>query len=286
MDKQKADAILTDYLTKIYGFAIKRAFPYQEAEELSANIIKELYESLLKAKEIYNMEGYIWRISEHVYSKYVASIKRHQGVSLDEVSLSSVDHYDFENTDAEFLRLRREIAFLTETRRTIVYAYYYENKSIALISAERGIPSGTVKWHLNQARHELRKGFDMERNIGKLGIKPIQAVNFGHDGDPGANGGPEFYLGDRLNLNIVYSVYDTPKTKEEIAETLGITPVFIEEKINMLESNGFLVRKAGDKFTTYVNFSPETYSLEKQEQLLKKQLETAQLLSETYVQAV
>ena len=68
------------------------------------------------------MEGYIWRISEHVYSKYVASIKRHQGVSLDEVNLSSVDHYDFENTDAEFLRLRREIAFLTETRRTIVYA--------------------------------------------------------------------------------------------------------------------------------------------------------------------
>ena len=184
------------------------------------------------------------------------------------------------------MRLRREIAFLTETRRTIVYAYYYENKSIALISAERGIPSGTVKWHLNQARHELRKGFNMERNIGKLGIKPIQAVNFGHDGDPGANGGPEFYLGDRLNLNIVYSVYDTPKTKEEIAETLGITPVFIEEKINMLESNGFLVRKAGDKFTTYVKFSPETYSLEKQEQLLKKQLETAQLLSETYVQAV
>lgn len=54
----------------------------------------------------------------------------------------------------------------------------------------------------------------------------------------------------------------------------------------MLESNGFLVRKAGDKFTTYVKFSPETYSLEKQEQLLKKQLETAQLLSETYVQAV
>lgn len=171
MDKQKADAILTDYLTKIYGFAIKKSFSYQEAEELSANIIKELYESLLKAKEIYNMEGYIWRISEHVYSKYVASIKRHQGVSLDEVSLSSVDHYDFENTDAETLRLRREIAFLTETRRTIVYAYYYENKSIALISAERGIPSGTVKWHLNQARHELRRGFNMERNIGKLGIK-------------------------------------------------------------------------------------------------------------------
>lgn len=286
MEKQKADEILTEYLPKIYGFAFDKAFSYEEAEEICADIVKELYDSLLKSKEIYNLDGYIWRISEYVYSKYVSSVKRHRGVSLDDLNLSFEDVYDFGENEEEFLRLRREIAFLTKTRREIVYKYYYENRSIAAISKQQGIPIGTVKWHLNKARHELRKGFVMERKIGKLGMKPIKATGFRHSGDPGTNGGPEFYLGDSLNLNIVYSVYHTPRTTEEIAEELGVTPVFIEDKIDLLESNGFLVRKPGNKFTTYVRFDPETYSLELEERRQKKQLEAAQMLAKEYAQAV
>ena len=78
MDKQKADEILTEYLRKIYGFAAKKSFSYGETEELCAVILKELYESLLKSDEIYNLEGYVWRISEHVYSKYVQYTKKAQ----------------------------------------------------------------------------------------------------------------------------------------------------------------------------------------------------------------
>lgn len=286
MDKQKADEILTEYFPKIYGFAVKKAFSYAEAEDICAAIVEQLYESLIKAEEIYNLDGYIWRISEYIYSKYVSSVKKHQGVSIDGISLSFEDAYDFEDNKEEFLRLRREIAFLTKTRREIVYAYYYENESIARISKQLGIPIGTVKWHLNQARNELKEGFVMERKIGRLGMKPIKATSIGHCGDPGPNGGPEFYLNDSLNLNIVYSVYYTPRTKEEIAEELGVTPVFIEDKINLLESNGFLVRKAGNKFTTYARFDSPTYSLEKQENELKKQLEIAQLLAKDYASSV
>ena len=286
MEKQKADEILTAYLPKLYGFSVKNSFSYEEAEELCAEITKALYESLRKSKEIYNLDGYVWRTSKHVLSKYVSTVKKHQGISLDGVNLFIEDTYDLGDAEEEILRLRREIAFLTKTRREIVYAYYYENEPISRISKRRGIPIGTVKWHLNQARQELKEGFVMERKIGKLGMKPIKAIGIGHGGNPGPNGGPEFYLNDSLNLNIVYSVYYTPRTKEEIAEELGVTPVFIEDKIDLLESNGFLVRKAGGKFTTYVEFDPPTYSLEKQEHQLKKQLEIAQKLVKAYVPSV
>ncbi len=126
----------------------------------------------------------------------------------------------------------------------------------------------------------------MERKIGKLGLSPITATNFGHSGDPGSNGGPEYYLGDKLNLNIVYSVFFEPKSREEIAEELGVTPVYIEDKINFLEGNGFLVPVAGNRYTTYVNFTPTTYSMELQENILKKKLEVAALLVREYVPAV
>lgn len=295
MDKQKADFIITEYLQKIYGFAVKKAFSYDEAEELCADIVQEVYLSLLKSEEVVNVEGYIWRISENTYSRYVSFKKRNEGISLDGLYFTDIEggaggmeipfYEDFSTEDSynEVMMLRREIGFLTEKRREIVYLFYYKDKSISYISKRLGIPEGTVKWHLNKARNELKEGFHMERKIGKLGLSPIIANDIGHSGDPGTNGGPEFYLGDKINLNIVYSVYFSPKTKEEIAEELGMTLVFIEDKINFLENNGFLVRTTGNRFTTYVKFEPATFSMELCEQKLKKQLEIAEMLVKEYV---
>ena len=73
MDKQKADELIVEYLPKIYGFAMKKAFSYAEAEDLSADIVAEVYLSLLNAGEVCNVDGYVWRISQHVYAKFVSS---------------------------------------------------------------------------------------------------------------------------------------------------------------------------------------------------------------------
>lgn len=285
MNKQKADEIITSYLTKIYGFAIRKSFSYDEAEDLCSDIVCQLYSSLLRVDEVYNIDGYVRRISEYVYSKYVSSKKKHQGVSIDEMEIPFEDVF-YTGEAEEVLRLRREIAFLIKTRREIVFSYYYENKPISIISEELNIPAGTVKWHLHKARNELKEKVDMERKIGKLGLKPVRAINIGHNGTPGTKGGPEYYLNDNLNLNIVYSVYYNPKTIEEISEELGVTPVFLEDRIELLENNGFLVRQSGNRFATYVLFNPETYSVELRENILKKQLEIAELLAKDYAHAV
>ena len=82
MNKQQADELIVQYLPKIYGFAMKKAFSYQEAEELSSDIVAEVYLSMLSAGEILNLDGYVWRISEHVYSKFVSSKKKREGVKF------------------------------------------------------------------------------------------------------------------------------------------------------------------------------------------------------------
>lgn len=286
MEKQKVDQIITDYLQKIYGFAVKKSYSYDEAEDLCSEITLEVYQSLLKADEVINIEGYVWRISEHTYAKYVATKKRHEGVSIDGMEIPYYDEPSSEDEEVERLRLRREISFLSGARRRIVYLFYYENLTIASIAAQLNIPEGTVKWHLNKAKKELKEGFTMERKIGKLGLCPIEALNFGHSGSLGKNNGPEFYLEDKINLNIVYSVYYQPRTLEEIAEELGMTPVYIEDRVAMLEANGFIVKTKGDKYTTYVNFSAEKYSLELEENKTKLQLKIAETLVEKYVPLV
>ena len=286
MDKRKADELIVEYLPKIYGFAMKKAFSFDEAEELSSDIVAEVYRSFLSTNEILNTDGYVWRISEHVYSKYVSSKKKREGISIDGMDIPDDTSLWEEDSEAEIDLLRREIAFLTQTRRRIVYSFYYENKSISDIAKETGIPVGTVKWHLNKARNDLKEGFIMERKIGKLGIRPIEARGFGHSGYTGSNSGPEHYLGNKLNLNIVYSVYHAPKTMVEIAEELGVTPVYIEDTVKELEANGFLVMQSGNRYTTYVLFYPETNSLEQRDRSLQKQMEIARLLAIEYVPRV
>ena len=160
MEKKKADIIITEYLQKIYGFAYKKSFSYDETEELASEMTSEVYKSLLAAEDIYNIEGYVWRICEHTYARYVASVKRNE---------------DTGEADEELIRLRREIAFLSASRRDIVFRFYYKNEPIREIASRLDLPEGTVKWHLNKARNELKEGLKMERKIGSLGINPVKA---------------------------------------------------------------------------------------------------------------
>ena len=286
MEKQKADKLILKFSSKVYGFAVKKSYSYDEAEELSAEMLKEVYFSMLQTDDIVNVEGYVWRICEHVYAKYVNQVKHQKGISVDGLNLPYFDEYDLGETEEEIRKLRKEICFLSSSRREIVYSFYYEGKSIAQIAREHGLPAGTVKWHLNKARNDLKEGFTMERKIGKLGLSPVKALEFSHSGCPGSKGGPEVYLDDKINLNIVYSVYETPKTVEEIAEDLGMTPVYLEDKIELLVTNGFLVETKGKRYTTYVQFSPKQYSLEAEANLVRMQQKVAKILTEKYVPQV
>ena len=289
MEKQKADKLIVKYSSKVYGFAMKKSYSYDEAEELSGEMLKEVYLSMLSADDIVNVEGYVWRICAHVYAKYVNQKKKCDGISLDGKGSYDVpyfDEYDLGETEAEIRKLRKEIGFLSSCRREIVYSFYYEGKSVALIAKEKGLSTGTVKWHLNKARNDLKEGFNMKRTIGSLGISPVVGLNFSHSGCAGSNGGPEYYLKDKINLNIVYSVYEEPKTVEEIAEDLGMTPVFLEDKINYLAENGFLVETKGKRYTTYVQFSPRKRFLEAEYNNYKMVLKIVDLLKVKYIPQV
>ena len=52
-------------------------------------------------------------------------------------------------------RLRRDIAFLSQTGRAIIYSYNYQGKSIAKITREMGMPEGT---ETKRIRHEKSRG--------------------------------------------------------------------------------------------------------------------------------
>ncbi|MCH5194799.1 MAG: sigma-70 family RNA polymerase sigma factor, partial [Oscillospiraceae bacterium] len=167
MNRQYAEKTLTEYLKPIFGFALKRCKSIHDAEDLSQEIAVKAFRALLIRDDIADIGKFIWTIAHNTLSNYYRDTAKNMiGVSIDEVS-ELIEDPDFDidaddNSEA-VSHLRTGIAYLSKLQRRIVIAYYFENRRQADIAEELGIPLGTVKWHLFEAKKELKRGMDTMR---------------------------------------------------------------------------------------------------------------------------
>ena len=78
MEKQFADKMIEEFQTKFFGFALSKCQNMQEAEELAARITCEAYVTMRQVEEVYNWEGYLYRIASNVYANYVQEQKKNE----------------------------------------------------------------------------------------------------------------------------------------------------------------------------------------------------------------
>lgn len=248
--QQQAEEIVEKYIKPLYSYALKKTANLQDAEDLAQDIIFRLYKALLN-KEIYNLDAFVWRLAHNVLVNYYRGKARSSiGVSLDELTPSLCS--DEELSDGmikkeSIKKLQHEIAYLSKTQREILIMYYYEGRRLEEISGRLKLPLGTVKWHLFCARNEIKKGMDEMRNANELKFNPIKFAGAGISGSLGTMGGPLNFFRSTLTQNIAYSVYREAKSINEIADCIGVSPVFVEGEVEFLEEYGYLIKK-GDKY--------------------------------------
>ena len=159
MNRQEAERLIEQYAKPILGFALKRCACIQDAEDLAQEIALKVFRALLQHEEIKDAGKFIWTAAHHALANYYRGAKgRHIGAAPEAIERLADDGRDIVSElavrEAE-QRLRQEIAYLSELQRRIVIAYYFENKKQSAIAEELGIPCGTVKWHLFEAKKEL-----------------------------------------------------------------------------------------------------------------------------------
>lgn len=196
MDKQQADRIIKDYIKPLYGFALNKTGNIAEAEELAGRITLEVYQTLLKKAEFLDLNSYVFKIAHYVWAKYVGEkVKASNQMRIEEHDVISKDEgLDMIIREETAGTLRREIAFLSHQQREIVIKYYYGGMKISEIAAAMGLSGGTVKWHLFEAKKELKHKMNTIRSMGNLGINPIRMSNLGHSGSPGNKGDTSDFL--------------------------------------------------------------------------------------------
>lgn len=276
MNRQDVEKTITEYLKPIFGFALKRCKSIHDAEDLSQEIAIRAFRALLVKDDVADMGKFIWTVAHNTLSNYYRdAAKSMVGVSIDEVAELIADPYSELDTDDNrdaIHRLQTEIAYLSKLQRRIVIAYYFENRKQADIARELGIPLGTVKWHLFEAKKELKRGMDTMRKASELKFNPIKFHSYGVNGSVGKKSPDEFFR-STLAQNICYCVRNTAKTINEIADDLGVSPVYVETEVEFLEEYGFLQAQKDKYIAGFIISEPTVELLTMQNDMYKRAAE-------------
>jgi len=244
MNKEFADKTIEKYIYKIYGFALTKTLNIDLAEELASNITFEVYKSFLKSDNIFNVDGFVWKLACNAYSQFVS-----EEVSRKSVFVAPLDDEDT-FADEAYDRMRYEIAFLGKVQREVIVLHYFDKLKITEVAERLRLSVGTVKWHLHEARNNLKESY-LDESESK--IKPqlplfTEMTSLGFLG--GWRIGMDYYFQRNLSQNIAFAAYHRAKTSVEIAKELEIPEVFIEDEISHLCENGFITKEPGSKYRT------------------------------------
>lgn len=276
MNRQDVEKTITEYLKPIFGFALKRCKSIHDAEDLSQEIAIRAFRALLVKDDVVDMGKFIWTVAHNTLSNYYRDTAKSMiGVSIDEVAELIADpdsELDTDDNTETIRRLQTEIAYLSKLQRRIVIAYYFENRKQADIATELGVPIGTVKWHLFEAKKELKRGMDTMRKASELKYNPIKFHSYGINGSIGTKSPDEFFR-STLSQNICYCVRNTAKTINEIADDLGVSPVYVETEVEFLEEYGFLQAQKDKYIAGFIISEPTAELLTMQNNMYKRAAE-------------
>ena len=267
MNTQEAQLFDSGLMEAAYLWCYRHVGNTHDAEDLSQEILLEAIISYRKAcgrgEPPAAFYPWFWGIAKNRLRLFYRSRKK-QAVLLGETvgNLSDSEPYYFDLCDIdeaivaeeERARLTFELSLLSRIQRECVVLYYLQNRSVKEIARILGIPEGTVKSRLFDARKNLKKGMEepMENNETKnkrLSYAPADLNMCGCNDIPSHWN----FLQDTMVKQILVACAYEGKTVREIAEAIGVAPVYFEDKIDYLLKHRFIKETAP---STYIDDFP------------------------------
>ncbi|MBQ8288602.1 MAG: RNA polymerase sigma factor [Clostridia bacterium] len=259
LEEQYLTLYTEQFMEKVFYFCLRKCGTQDAAEELAADISLNIISAIRKGQLPHYFTSWVWQIARNRYARWADAKHRR------DESVSGADLADFADTladeepspeDALVSReqlslLRRELAFIGEEYRTLLVAYYHENRRIEEIARSLGIPKGTALSRLQRSRKILKEGMNMAREFGIRSYKPEDIAYSTNCAKTGSKNQPYSIMEHDLYTNILLEAYGNPSTAEALAMELGIALPYMQSELNYLTRETLLV-KNGDKYETAI----------------------------------
>jgi RNA polymerase sigma factor (sigma-70 family) len=238
---------------KVFGWALRRTYSREEAEELSQEILLCALKSLPELRDPARFNAWFWRLADISLRVFRRGKGRQRAyLSFDEVNMPAPEYeqQDFNAAlEDESEKLRQYIAELSAGYRDVIILHYYDNLTCKTISQRLGLPEGTVTYRLSLARNKLRSrmedSFMKGDNMNETALKP-QKLTLTISGSGSYDGWsrpfPWQYINDALSQNILCQAYRQPKTIEELSILTGVPAYYIEERVDNLVKREALIK--------------------------------------------
>lgn len=244
---------LTPYLDRIYGYAVKRTYSREEAEELSQEIVLAALRAVHELRDESRFEPWLWGVAANVTRSFRRMQGRARAMYVWDAweALGDTPASEDEDVEAEYAELRAKIAGLSAIYREIIILHYYDGLSINEIAAKLGIPAGTVTWRLSAARSKLKKEC---ANMNESALRPVRfKLEIYGSGNFDPKRGipiPTEYVSDALSLNILWQAYEEPRTVEELSDICGVPAYYVEDCLANLRRRRAVIEPSKGKYQT------------------------------------
>lgn len=242
------DNYISDELIEAtFLFCRKRLSDSEAAKDLAQDILCEGIRKIKSGAEPISFYSYYWKMARNKYADYIR-YKKEPALPLEVaggVACKDLHPADKLVKHEEIARLNLSLSRLSEIHREIIIRFYLKEQSISKIAEELNIPAGTVKGRLFDARKNLKERFDTMTNTGKSAYAPCKMEWFWGFNMREPN---NVIISSKIAQQTMFLCGHTAKTLNELADELGVAPVYLEEIIEKMVQVKLLIRPTKNKY--------------------------------------
>jgi RNA polymerase sigma-70 factor (ECF subfamily) len=163
-DQVAWDQIVRQHWRKVFNLAYKFVGRHDEAEDLTQDIFLKIFKALHTFDRRANFQTWLISISRNLCIDHYRSVRKERETMARDVDASELSpvsrergpYGQLEQLDLKHL-IKRALAELPPTLREAVMLRDLQEFSYQEISAQLGLPEGTVKSRINRGRLELAR---------------------------------------------------------------------------------------------------------------------------------
>ena len=249
--------IISQYVERVFAFSLKHTFSYEEAEELSQEILTTVLKELPKLRKEESFEFFLWAVAKNVTKTFKRKMGKQRAMFTYDMPEEAVYNEDDDTLlEEQYSELRRSVAMLSKQYREIIILHYYDNLTVKQISEKLCIPEGTITWRLSEARRKLTKECN---EMNETALRP-KTMHINIHGSGNYNGTtipfPTVYIDDALSQNILCYCNEEAHSIEELSKYCGVPAYYIEDRVdNLVKRNAVIEQTKGKYRTDFVVWS-------------------------------